>query len=229
LGALLIGANARLRVNDDYLDYVKLVASQCAASIAALQAGERDKLAAATNELLVEELKHRARKLLTIVGAISERSLKASPSLDAYAESFFDRLQALSRVQRLLAGGDRSVVSAFAGQSSANASAGIARAAYQRHKARRHRRSARRAVDSLVNATWPARDPTPGMVREVQCAAIAAASQTCRLWTTDAGDNPAGAIGRPNGLSAAGGRHSLDHRFAVRQGLTAVTSVLSAD
>jgi two-component sensor histidine kinase len=110
LGALLVGANAQLRVNDDYLDYLELAAAQCAASIAALQGNEREKIANRANELLVSELNHRSRNLLAVVAAISERTSQASPNLDAYSRSFIDRLQALSRVQGLLAAGEESVV-----------------------------------------------------------------------------------------------------------------------
>ncbi|MBV8190813.1 MAG: sensor histidine kinase [Alphaproteobacteria bacterium] len=111
LGALLVGANARLRVNHDYLDYLKLAAAQCAASIAALQGIEREKAAAQVNALLVRELNHRSRNLLAVVASISERTRQTSPSLDAYGRSFIDRLQALSRAQGLLTAGEESVVS----------------------------------------------------------------------------------------------------------------------
>ena len=51
-------------------------------------------------ELLVAELHHRTRNLLTVVGAIATRTLPASPGRD----TFQSRLAALSRVQTFLAG-----------------------------------------------------------------------------------------------------------------------------
>jgi two-component sensor histidine kinase len=94
----------------DYLDYVKLVASQCAASVGVLQGLEREKDAARTKELLIRELTHRSRNLLTLVTAISERTRAASASLEDYGDAFNDRLAALSRVQGLLSSGDEAVV-----------------------------------------------------------------------------------------------------------------------
>jgi two-component sensor histidine kinase len=110
LGVLLVGANARLRVNDDYLDYIKLVASQCAASLGVLQGVEREKHAAKTKELLIRELTHRSRNLLTLVTAISERTRAASANLKDYGAAFNDRLLALSRVQGLLSPDEEAVV-----------------------------------------------------------------------------------------------------------------------
>jgi two-component sensor histidine kinase len=110
LGVMLVGANARLRVNDDYLDYVTVVAAQCAASIGVLLGLEREKLAARTKELLIRELTHRSRNLLTLVTAISERTRAASVSLEGYGVAFNDRLSALSRVQGLLSSGEDAVV-----------------------------------------------------------------------------------------------------------------------
>lgn len=53
-------------------------------------------------EVLVAELQHRTRNLITVVRAISQQTLRESGSLTDFREHFGDRLSALSRVQGLL-------------------------------------------------------------------------------------------------------------------------------
>lgn len=102
VGALLIGANSRLHLDSEYLDFLMLVAAELAGSISALQSIETEQRSARTKELLVRELQHRSRNLLAVVRSISERTRAASTSLDDYASDFNGRLAALSRVQGLL-------------------------------------------------------------------------------------------------------------------------------
>ncbi|MET0741851.1 MAG: PAS domain-containing protein [Microvirga sp.] len=52
--------------------------------------------------VLVAELQHRTRNLITVVKGISQQTLRRSESLEAYRDHFTDRLEALSRVQGLL-------------------------------------------------------------------------------------------------------------------------------
>ena len=60
--------------------------------------------------VLVAELHHRTRNLLAVVQAIALRTLRSSASLEGFGDEFESRLQALSRVQGLLARADRETV-----------------------------------------------------------------------------------------------------------------------
>lgn len=53
-------------------------------------------------EVLVAELQHRTRNLITVVGALSQRTAAESGSLEDFGDRFRHRLAALSRVQALL-------------------------------------------------------------------------------------------------------------------------------
>ncbi|MBV8990058.1 MAG: PAS domain-containing protein [Solirubrobacterales bacterium] len=55
--------------------------------------------------ILVAELQHRTRNLLTVVSGIAEQTLAASASLDEFGPRFDQRLAALGRVQGLLSRG----------------------------------------------------------------------------------------------------------------------------
>jgi two-component sensor histidine kinase len=52
--------------------------------------------------VMVAELQHRTRNLITVVSALSRQTLKNSTSLNDFGQHFADRLSALSRVQGLL-------------------------------------------------------------------------------------------------------------------------------
>ena len=61
-------------------------------------------------EVLVLELQHRTRNLITVIGALADRTLGNATSLDDFSTRFHLRLSALSRVQGMLshlAAGDR--------------------------------------------------------------------------------------------------------------------------
>ena len=53
-------------------------------------------------EVLVAELQHRTRNLITVISALSKQTLKNATSLGDFDQRFGDRLAALSRVQGLL-------------------------------------------------------------------------------------------------------------------------------
>jgi two-component sensor histidine kinase len=110
LGALLLGINSRLRFDEPYLDYLKLVATQFSGSLSTLQSIEKEKRAVRAKEVLINELQHRTRNLLAIVRSISQRTRSASSSLDDYAAEFDGRLGALSRVQGLLSRDDEQAI-----------------------------------------------------------------------------------------------------------------------
>ncbi|GAA0566849.1 sensor histidine kinase [Caenispirillum bisanense] len=63
-----------------------------------------------TLRVMVEELHHRGRNLLALVSSIANQTLTASSGLDDFSLRFGDRLEALSRVQDLLARPDRAAV-----------------------------------------------------------------------------------------------------------------------
>jgi hypothetical protein len=52
--------------------------------------------------VLVQELQHRTRNLIGVVGVISDKTLKKSKTIDDYKASFRERLGALGRAQELL-------------------------------------------------------------------------------------------------------------------------------
>ncbi len=52
--------------------------------------------------MLVAELQHRTRNLISIVGATVEKILRTSKTFDDFKASFQDRIGALGRVQGLL-------------------------------------------------------------------------------------------------------------------------------
>ena len=54
-------------------------------------------------QVLMAELQHRTRNLLAVVQSIASRTARSSTSLEAFRAEFESRLQALSRVQSLLA------------------------------------------------------------------------------------------------------------------------------
>ena len=56
------------------------------------------------------ELHHRTRNLLAVVQSIALQTLRTSASLEGFGDEFESRLQALSRVQGLLARADREAI-----------------------------------------------------------------------------------------------------------------------
>lgn len=52
--------------------------------------------------VLVAELQHRTRNLITVVGAMSKQTLRNATTLEEFRDRFADRLSALSRVQGML-------------------------------------------------------------------------------------------------------------------------------
>jgi len=60
--------------------------------------------------LLVAELQHRTRNLLTVVQSIAEQTMVSSPDFTVFKEKFVKRLGALSRVQGLLSRADHEPV-----------------------------------------------------------------------------------------------------------------------
>jgi hypothetical protein len=103
MGVLVVGANSRLRLDADYLDFLRLVRIQIAASLGAIRSIEREAAAAKTNEVLVKELQYRSRNLLTIVLAISNRTARSCVSLEAFQSAFESRIAALARARLSIA------------------------------------------------------------------------------------------------------------------------------
>src|SRR5436305_9608176 len=54
-------------------------------------------------QVLMAELQHRTRNLLSVVQAIANQTLRSSETLDSFKKQFSSRLRAISRVQSLLA------------------------------------------------------------------------------------------------------------------------------
>jgi hypothetical protein len=55
LGAPLLGINSRLRFDEPYLDYLKLVATQFSGSLSTLQSSEKEKRAVRAKEVLINK------------------------------------------------------------------------------------------------------------------------------------------------------------------------------
>jgi PAS domain S-box-containing protein len=55
-----------------------------------------------SQQMLIDELQHRTRNLITVVESIAERTMRATTSVEAFMEQFRVRLGALARVQGLL-------------------------------------------------------------------------------------------------------------------------------
>ena len=53
--------------------------------------------------MLVEELNHRFRNMLNVVGAVVSETLDTSSSTDEFRENFLGRMQAMSRSYSLVA------------------------------------------------------------------------------------------------------------------------------
>jgi two-component sensor histidine kinase len=102
IGVLVVGVNSRLRLDENYLEFLTLVRVQISGFLGAIRRLEREAATANTNEVLVSELQHRSRNLLAIVQSISNRTARTSASLEAYQSAFVDRLAALARTQDLL-------------------------------------------------------------------------------------------------------------------------------
>ena len=58
-------------------------------------------------QVLVNELQHRTRNLITVVESIAQQTIRGAESLDGFMKRFGVRLRALSRVQNLLSRGER--------------------------------------------------------------------------------------------------------------------------
>ncbi|WHQ68621.1 PAS domain S-box protein [Methylorubrum extorquens] len=64
--------------------------------------------------VLVEELQHRTRNLLTVVRAIAQQTMARTGPTEEFRQQFNDRLAALSRVQRLLSRSDQEPITIHA-------------------------------------------------------------------------------------------------------------------
>jgi PAS domain S-box-containing protein len=60
-----------------------------------------------TQEILIEELQHRTRNLISVVEAIARQTMATTGSVEAFMTEFTTRLAGLSRVQGLLSRSDR--------------------------------------------------------------------------------------------------------------------------
>jgi PAS domain S-box-containing protein len=58
-------------------------------------------------QVLLRELHHRSRNLMSVIASVARRTLALSSSLEEFEESFTTRLAALARVQGLVTGADR--------------------------------------------------------------------------------------------------------------------------
>jgi two-component system, chemotaxis family, CheB/CheR fusion protein len=71
-------------------------------AIAAIVDISQVKESAAAQKLLVHELQHRGKNIVATVGALAERLLKSSTSLDDFSNAFLSRIVAMGRIHDLL-------------------------------------------------------------------------------------------------------------------------------
>jgi two-component sensor histidine kinase len=102
IGVLIVGVNSRLRLDENYRDFLRLVRVQLSSSLSAVRGLEREATAAKTREVLLTELQHRSRNLLAIVQAISNRTAATSASVETFQSAFQPRLAALARAEEFL-------------------------------------------------------------------------------------------------------------------------------
>jgi two-component sensor histidine kinase len=93
---------ARLSQGRGLIPYL-IVASFCTVIMGLLRRALDGQRQAETRQaILIAELQHRTRNLLSIVRAVSERTVSNSASLDEFSVEYADRLAAIGRVQNLL-------------------------------------------------------------------------------------------------------------------------------
>lgn len=77
-------------------------AALLASSVRQQELTEKAQRAEARMEVMVAELQHRTRNLITVVSAIANRTMARTGPTEAFRTKFNERLQALARVQGLL-------------------------------------------------------------------------------------------------------------------------------
>lgn len=82
--------------------FLQTYANLLAAAIERQQAHRKLEQALGKSDMLLSELRHRVQNLLANVQAMARRTWASSPSPEAFAEAFDDRLRALARTQDML-------------------------------------------------------------------------------------------------------------------------------
>ncbi|HUF56905.1 MAG TPA: HWE histidine kinase domain-containing protein [Thermohalobaculum sp.] len=101
-GVLEVDSPGGKLFSKDDVDFLQTYANLLAAAIERQQAHRKLEQALGRSEMLLSELRHRVQNLLANVQAMARRTWATSPSHEAFAEAFDDRLSALARTQDLL-------------------------------------------------------------------------------------------------------------------------------
>jgi two-component sensor histidine kinase len=104
-GVLEMDAREHRDFTGDDIAFLQNFANLLAAAIDRLQTAAELKQAADRTSILLGELQHRVRNMLLNVQALARRTVKASTSLEDFAQAFDARLQALGRTHDLLTRG----------------------------------------------------------------------------------------------------------------------------
>ncbi len=101
-GVLEVDARQPRRFDDDDVAFLQNYAHLLAFAIERAEAGRRMAELAERRHILLGEMQHRVGNLLANIRALGRRTRAASPDLDAFAEAFDARLEALGRTFTLL-------------------------------------------------------------------------------------------------------------------------------
>ncbi|MBR0800813.1 GAF domain-containing protein [Bradyrhizobium jicamae] len=101
LGVMTVHFNDPYTPSDRELRWADLFA-QSAAHLVERALAEAALRRSREQEILIHELQHRTRNLLTVISGVADQTLAASRSLEEFAPRFEERLAALGRVQGLL-------------------------------------------------------------------------------------------------------------------------------
>jgi two-component sensor histidine kinase len=104
-GVLEVDAREPRDFDENDISFLQNYANLIASAIERLQTEAALRKAVARSEILLGELNHRVRNMISNIRLLARRTVKTSADLDSFAASFEARLAALGRTQDLLAAG----------------------------------------------------------------------------------------------------------------------------
>jgi two-component sensor histidine kinase len=110
-GVLEVDARQPRDFDENDISFLQNYANLIASAIERLQTEAALREAVERSEILLGELNHRVRNMISNIRLLARRTVKTSGDLDAFAASFEARLAALGRTQDLLAAGTADAIS----------------------------------------------------------------------------------------------------------------------
>jgi signal transduction histidine kinase/chemotaxis response regulator CheB len=101
-GVLTVSQRAPRRWMPDVVPFLEGVAGRCWAEMRRARSGAALLLAVEQKTMLLTELQHRVRNIMSMIRSINERTAKGARSVDHYASLMTGRLLTLARVQNML-------------------------------------------------------------------------------------------------------------------------------